>query len=136
MNPSCPGCGGAKSKRARLCAACRRRANAVGADVLQQLPTAAPRAREVARTPQQNIVYHARCSDLAKLEFAGQHVTSSQLRMRVIEVKALTMMKASQRFGRKIESSTELTEPEMEQVLELLDQELKRRLPAAIAAES
>lgn len=129
----CPGCDGAKSKRARLCASCRRRANAVGADVLQQMPTATPRPRLVPRTPQQNIVYHARCTDLARLEL-GPLASSAQLRMRVIELKAETMQRASQRFGREITSSTELSEPEMEQVLELLDQQLAQRFPAAIAA--
>jgi hypothetical protein len=134
---TCPGCGGGKSKRAKFCKDCRRRANAVGADVLQQIPTAAPRQRVVLRTPQQNLVYHAKCADIAALDGLEQwQATKAEQRLRELAVKARTLEWASKRFGRQIDSSTELTEAEMEVVLEHLDAELRRRLPAAVEAST
>lgn len=104
----CPGCRGPKTKRARLCAECRRRANSVGEQVWTdtRIPTVPARPR----TAQQNTVYHAKCADLAKLSEQDKPI-----------VQAAALAWASKRFQRLIESSTELTEIQMEIVLEHLD---------------
>lgn len=123
---ACPGCGGQKSKRAKLCAECRRRANAVGADVVTHVGEAAipPESRPPRpRTPQQNLVYHARITDLAKLTDPPSKET---LRVLERQLKKAALEKARQLFGREITSSTELTEAEMEQLLEWLDEQLDK----------
>jgi hypothetical protein len=124
VNTTCPGCGGAKSKRALLCAGCRRRANVVGAKVWTE--TAAP-VSTAPRTPQQSRVYHGKLASLAQLQAVDLY-----------EVKRQALHKASAMFGRPITSSTELTEVEMERLLEALDEQLEqlgyRNLAPAIPA--
>lgn len=124
MTTVCPGCSGPKSKRAELCATCRRQANAVGASVLTHVHEAATPVPSRPRTPQQNTVYHGRCSDLAKL-----------LRLSLLEVKKRTLTQAGKMFDRVFTSSTQLAEIEMEQLLEWLLEELetaKANAPAAV----
>lgn len=121
----CPGCGGAKSKRAELCLTCRRKANAVGASVLTHVHEAAipPESLPfVPRTPWQSKAYHGKCNDLARL-------TGSDF----LETKRAALAHAGEMFGRAFDSSTELSEIEMEQLLEWLDDQLidaKRALAA------
>jgi RNA polymerase-interacting CarD/CdnL/TRCF family regulator len=110
----CPGCGGPKSKRAELCRKCRRKANAVGATVVAQVVDAQPISARL-RTPEQNRVYHGVLAKIANLQ-------GSDLRF----LKRRALAKASQLFDREIASSTELTEIEMERLLEWLDTELDR----------
>lgn len=111
---ACPGCGGLKTATARLCATCRTRANNVGETAWKESAglQAAP-ARP--RTPQQNRVYHGKLASIAALEHTE-----------LLEVKQRTLMAASKRFRREIASSTDLSELEMEQILEQLDLELHR----------
>jgi hypothetical protein len=121
----CPGCNGPKTKRAKLCATCRRRANAVGADVVTHVGEAAipPESRPPRpRTPQQNLVYHARVTDLAKL---AKPADKEQLRSAERHLKKAVLAKASTMFERPIASSTELNEAEMERLLEWLDEQLE-----------
>lgn len=117
---SCPGCGGKKSRRARLCASCRRRANVIGARVWTE--TAAP-VSTTPRTSQQSRVYHGKCASIAKLEQRD-----------LIDVKRRALETATLMFGRPITSSTELTEIEMEQLLERLDEQLTRLGYTTLAA--
>lgn len=107
---TCPGCGGKKDHRARLCGSCRRRANQVGETAWKKSAglSAAP-ARP--RTPQQNLVYHGKLTSIAKLENAE-----------LLDVKHRTLELASSMFGREFTSSTELNELQMEQLLERLDE--------------
>lgn len=118
MNVPCPGCGQAKSPRAQLCSSCRKRANAVGAAVVAQIPSAEP-PRPVppsaagARTPGQNRAYHGKCATLAALE----QVSPQQIKARALEHAALAC-------GRPIASSGELNELEMSDLLDWLDSQL------------
>lgn len=120
---TCPGCDGTKTPRAALCAKCRRRANAVGVSVVTHvheaaIPTESPEPF-VRRTPWQSKAYHGKCNDLARITKADMG-----------ETKKKTLAYASERFGRPLESSTELSEVEMELVLEWLTDEIdaaKRR---------
>lgn len=114
MSLTCPGCGGAKSKRAELCHKCRRDANAIGATVVTRVADAQPVPARP-RTPEQNRVYHGVLAHVARLE---------GLDIRVAKRRAIA--KACDLFSREIESSTELTEVEMERLLEWLDTELDR----------
>ncbi len=115
----CPGgCGGTKSARARFCASCRARANELGDEVLRRVPTANPaaarsRAQTMLRTPEQNRAYHGKCGAIARLR--GRNA-------RTVKTEALTL--ASQLFERKVESSTELSELEMDRLLDHLDAQL------------
>jgi hypothetical protein len=123
----CPGCGGKKSKRAELCASCRKRANVVGASVITHVAEAAispESAPARPRTPQQNTVYHGKISDLAKLNAPG--LEKAELRLAERNVKTRALQHARKMFSRPIDSSTELTEIEMERLLEWLDVELDR----------
>jgi hypothetical protein len=108
---TCPGCGGEKTKTAELCAKCRRRANVVGAR--SWIDTGRPPAPITPRTPQQNRVYHGKLSSIALLEERP-----------LKDVKDGALQLASSMFRRSIESSTELSEIEMEQMLEALDDRL------------
>lgn len=111
----CPACDGPKSRRAKLCRPCRLRANGIGEQVWTETHTAPLPSRP--RTPQQNTVFHARCTELATTPGATKEEIRQRKRAIEVEVKAW----ASKRFGREIESSTQLTEIEMELVLEHLD---------------
>lgn len=65
------------------------------------------------RTPEQNRVYHGKVNSLAaaaKIDF--------------LEAKRRALQLASAIVGRQLESSTELSEIEMERVLEALDDHL------------
>ena len=131
----CPGCAGQKSKRAKLCAGCRRRANAVGADVVTHVGESAipPESRPPRpRTPQQNLVYHARITDLAKL---AKPADRDHLRVLERQLKKAALAKAEQLFDRPVKSSTELTEAEMEQLLEWLDEQLEKTQDLAPASK-
>jgi hypothetical protein len=110
----CPGCNGPKSKRAALCIKCRRDANAIGATVVTRVAEAQPVPARL-RTSEQNRVYHGVLAHVARLEGTD---------IRVMKRRAIA--KASELFGRSIESSTELSEVEMERLLEWLDTELDR----------
>lgn len=107
----CPGCSGKKTRRAQLCHLCRPRANSVGGRVWSE--TAQPAVQSIPRTPQQNRVYHARCASIAKLE-----------QRPLLDVKRTALEHFATRIGRPLESSTELSEIEMELLLESLDQRL------------
>jgi len=108
---TCPGCHGPKTRRAELCRDCRRRANVVGARTWVE--TAQPTLPSTPRTPQQNRVYHGKLNSIAELE-----------QRPLKDVKAWALERASLMFRRSIESSTELSEIEMEQLLESLDRRL------------
>lgn len=112
----CPGCNGLKTHRAALCAECRRRANSVGEQVWTdtRIPTVPSRPR----TKQQNTVYHARATELASIDGG----TKAEIFQRKRDLDRSIKDWASARFGRKIVSSTEFTEIEMELVLERLNQ--------------
>lgn len=123
----CPGCGGRKSKRAELCATCRRTAGAIGVSVITRVgPTEDIHARvKVAQPPRtsiQNRVYHGKISDLAKRLFPASPTAWQAER----HAKRLALRHASEMLGRPIESSTELSELEMERLIEWLDDELER----------
>jgi len=123
---TCPGCGGSKSKRALLCAACRRRAISVG---VQEVLTPAP--PDEPRSPSQNLAFHGKCATLAKLELSDDatHVAVNQ---RAMERKHDALAWAAKRFGRSIESSRQLSRDEMSEVLEWLDE---RQLQVASTVE-
>lgn len=115
MTRICPVCRGPKSARAQFCSSCRRAANAAGETlVLAGSSTAAT----VMRTPVQNRVYHGKLADLAL-----------RSRRSDSEVKHEALDQASRMFARRIESSTELTEPEMERLLEWLTDRLEEFPP-------
>src|SRR4051794_17387044 len=63
---TCPGCGKAKSRRAALCADCRKTANSLGVAVLTHVST--PAQPFIPRTSRQNQVYHGRLRELALRE--------------------------------------------------------------------
>lgn len=112
---TCPGCGGKKSRDAMLCRSCRTRANALGVSVLTHVHEAATPAPSRPRTPQQNRVYHGKLADLARLEQAP-----------IAALKRRVLAEATSRFNRPVTSSTDLSEVEMEQLLEWLDDQLER----------
>jgi hypothetical protein len=107
----CPGCGGPKTSRARLCASCRQRANLVGERTW--IDTGRPPAPVTPRTPQQNLVYHGKLASIAKLE-----------QLPIKDVKRWALELATLMFRRAIASSTEVSEFEMEQLLEAFDHRL------------
>jgi hypothetical protein len=120
----CPGCGGAKTARARLCATCRRRANSVGEQVWTESHVPPPPARP--RTGQQSRIYYGKCASIARalLPPQGADVAAgdrSALDRGMRDVKRRALEWASRAFGREIASSTDLTEIEMERLLEHLD---------------
>jgi hypothetical protein len=122
---TCPGCGKKKTKRAQVCAECRRKANSIGVSVVTHvheaaIPSESPRTP---RTPWQSKAYHGKCNDLARLTKAE-----------FLIVKRNALARAPTMFGREIKSSTELTEIEMELLLEWLDvaiDDAKQRAAAA-----
>jgi len=125
----CPGCGEKKTARAELCSNCRLRANAVGASVITKVGESAIPAESLPprpRTPQQNTVYHARITDLAKIELAASEFTKADLRVAERNVKRRALAHANVIFKRPIASSTELSEIEMERLLEWLDEQLEQ----------
>lgn len=98
-----------------LCRGCRVSANQVGVTVVTHVHEAAAPAAARPRTPEQNRVYHGKLADLARLE-----------RLPMATLKQRVIAEASLRFNRPITSSTELSEIEMEQLLEWLDDQLDR----------
>jgi hypothetical protein len=111
----CPACGGKKSRSAKLCASCRKLANEVGASLLPHVhqPPARP------RTLDQNRAYHGKCGAIAKLKNVDAR-----------EIKKQARARASELFGRTIESSADLSELEMDRLLDRLDDELEQLLAA------
>jgi hypothetical protein len=128
----CPGCGGPKTRRAELCKTCRLSANRIGAQVVESVATSAPELRP--RTAIQNTVYHARLTDLAELEMP--EASPAKRRLRVIELKQWALAHATAEVRRPIASSTDLTEPEMERLLEWLDEQYLERANALHAKAS
>jgi hypothetical protein len=121
---SCPGgCNGRKTARALLCRDCRRRANAVGAVVVQQLPTVEAPGAGPRRTAIQNSRYHGKLCDLATVENGGT-ISKEELNIAVRALKKRALAQASTMLGRDVTSSTDLTEAEMELLLEWLDREI------------
>jgi hypothetical protein len=112
----CPGCGGDKHRRAELCTTCRKRANAIGASVLTHVAT--PAAPMIPRTPWQNRNYHGRLREIAQLETPG--IEREVLWQEERKLKKWALRRASRMFGKPFESSTELSELEMERLLEWL----------------
>ena len=110
----CPSCDGPISKNAQLCAACRKRAIVAGVNLLapgaRSPEQASPPSPQRPRTSGQNRAYHGKCGTLARL----RDVT-------VREVKTWALEQASTRFRRNIESSADMTEDEMSDVLDMLD---------------
>lgn len=129
----CPGgCGGMKSENAALCADCRRRANAVGVSVVTHVHEASP-ATARPRTPQQNTVYHGRLRELAILQHGGPFDDKADLWKAERRLKKWALEQAERMFRRELESSTELSEIEMERLNEWLGDridELNAHAPA------
>jgi hypothetical protein len=113
---TCPACGGQKSKRAELCADCRKTASALGASVLTHVAT--PAQPFTPRTPAQNTVYHGRLRDIALLNLPG--ASGGELYAEERRLKRWALKQASKMFGRTIASSTELSELEMDRLLDWL----------------
>jgi hypothetical protein len=109
---TCPGCGGTKTRRAELCASCRKQATALGASVLTAVAT--PAAPFQPRTPKQNAVYHGRLRDIAQLEKPG--VEGNELWQTERELKRWSLKHAAKMVGRELASSTELSELEFERM--------------------
>jgi hypothetical protein len=112
----CPGCGGSKTKRSQLCVGCRRRAIELGKSVITHV--AAPAAPFVARTSRQNTILHGRLRELAQLESPG--IERDALWEAERTLKRWACARASIVTGREISSSTELSELEMERLLDFL----------------
>ena len=121
---TCPGCNGPKSKRAALCKTCRSRATRVGVDVVTHVPVADVVPVQP-RTAVQNRIYHARLNDLMRL----RRVTNKDARL-------LALDRAAAMLGRAIESSTELSEPEMERLLEWLQEQIEEAQLQAAATST
>lgn len=124
MNPDplvCPGCNGPKTARAKLCRVCRGRANIIGERVWTD--TALPTTPAKPRTVYQSNIYHGKCAALARArsEDPSDKIAVNR-EMRAVKHQALAF--ASKRFRREIESSTELSEIEMDIVSEWLDDQL------------
>lgn len=118
----CPICRGPKSRRAQMCVHCRRAANTAGENLLLAGPGPLPAPLEqTLRTPIQNRVYHGKLADLVKR--AG--ITPS-------EAKREALARASAIAERPIESSTELSEIEMERLLEWLTDRLDALPPSDV----
>lgn len=116
MQAICPGCGNAKSKRAALCADCRRQANALGLQVLTAVAT--PSSPTIPRTPAQNKMLHGRLREIATLEKPGIERDALWTAERKLKRWAVAM--ASRLVGKPFSSSTELSELEMERLLDWL----------------
>jgi hypothetical protein len=116
VTTTCPGCNGPKSKRAELCGNCRKQANALGASVLTHVAT--PTAPFVPRTAKQNTSYHGRLRSIAQLQKPG--IEGNALWDAERKLKKWALKQASILAGRDIRSSTELSELEMERLLEFL----------------
>jgi hypothetical protein len=112
----CPVCGGPKTKRAHLCAGCRRAAIAAGVNLLlADMTPAAPRPPHVDpfRTPGQSRAYHGKCGSLAQLE----QTTPQRIKQQALEHISAVV-------GRPVLSSKDLTEDEMSDLLDWLDESI------------
>lgn len=125
MSAICPGCGNAKSKRAELCGECRRTANQIGASVVTHVASlATPATPVIPRTPVQNTVYHGRLREIALLE--NPALKSAELYAAERELKKWSVKQAARMVKRPLASSTELSELEMERLLEWLADVIER----------
>lgn len=113
---TCPGCGEKKSAKAALCANCRVTANALGVSVLTAVAT--PAQPFVPRTPKQNSILHGRLREIAQLEKPG--IERGELWSAERKLKKWLLPRAAKIAGREITSTTELSEIEMERLLEWL----------------
>lgn len=135
MTTICPGCGEKKSRRAVVCSRCRKRAGAVGVSVITNVHDAIPLESTPARprTAIQNSVFHGRIRDIALLEH-GAPMAKDELYAAERAVKKRAMTRAAEMFGKTFESSTDLSEMQMERLNDWLSDcidELKaKRAPA------
>lgn len=111
----CPSCDGPISRDAQLCRDCRKRAIVAGVNLLapgarspEQAPPPPTPPRQ--RTSGQNRAYHGKCGTLARLRDVP-----------VRQIKGWALEQASTRFRRNIESSADMNEDEMSDVLDMLD---------------
>ena len=109
---TCPGCGGPKHSQAQLCRECRKRAIVAGVNLLAPgARTDAPAPKPGKQTPGQNRAYHAKCSTIARA--TGEPPTL---------VKRAALDKATPMFRRPIDSSKDMNEDEISQLLDHLDE--------------
>lgn len=113
----CPGCGETKSRRAVVCSSCRKRAGAVGVSVITNVHDAIPLESTPARprTAQQNTVFHGRLRELALLEHGGP-IGKDELYAAERAAKKRAIAHAAEMFGKTFESSTDLSEMQMERL--------------------
>lgn len=116
MSTTCPGCGEAKTKRAQVCAKCRRDATQLGVSVLTAVATPAHPFKP--RTEMQNRMYHGRIREIALLE--KPDAAGGELWSRERKLKKWAVAHASKMVGRELSSSTELSEIEFERLIEWL----------------
>src|SRR5439155_9208891 len=116
MSTTCPGCHGPKTKRAELCGSCRKTANAIGVSVVTHVSTRA--TPTVPRTQKQNAVYHGRLREMAQLQKHG--IEREDLWHEERKLKKWALAQASIQVGREISSSVDLSELEMERLLDWL----------------
>lgn len=116
----CPGCGRKKTKRAQLCARCRRLAIEIGVRAVVER-----KARSVEQLPmnsRQKAAFHGKCSELDRLR--GLEPGSS---------KEAALERAEQIVGRTFDSLSEWTYDEASLVLDYLEAEVRAAKLAAAA---
>ena len=95
---------------------CRKTANAIGVSVVTHVST--PATPTVPRTQKQNAVYHGRLREMAQLQKHG--IEREDLWHEERKLKKWALAQASIQVGREISSSVDLSELEMERLLDWL----------------
>ncbi len=111
---ACPGCGGSKTPRARLCKACRHRATGIGVAAVIRTRTLRGRwPAEQAITAAQISAVHGMAAKLDKLNRLPRRATHDR-----------ALAHATQILGRQVASVTELDRREASLVLDWLEEQL------------
>jgi hypothetical protein len=110
----CPGgCGGTMAKGSILCRRCRRSAITVGVRALVDRAAGTARPAEPSLTDGQRRAIHAKANELDDLHDAPRRT-----------YRTLALEKASEEFGRSIESVNDLTQAEASWVLDRLEERI------------
>jgi hypothetical protein len=124
---TCPGCGGKKTRRARVCRDCRRRAGDLGLGALLAGPLSATSSAAHVRatetlppspmrpiSPGKRDAFHAKCYELAKRRGHAK-----------ADIRNETLAAIAQRFGRQVGSVTDLYSHEASWALDRLEELLE-----------
>ena len=119
----CPGCGGAKTRRARICASCRRRAIELGVQAVLETAGRGPQPDVEMIGPRQVSAFYAKTDELDRI-LERPYRTGHDL----------ALERASEHFGRPITSVNELAYAEASWVLDRLSEQVAAAKSALVEA--